>query len=283
MLLIANPCASAAELTKGGGGASPLPVPPAWTFRLTPYAWLPALSGKTTVRGRTTDVEASFADVIRTTFDNGGTLAALMLDGEARNGRFAIFGDVIWDRVTLSPSSVKSRTLDAGVAGTLGTSLNATSNTVIIEAGGGYQFAQLGPVAFDVIAGARYWIQKADLDLALFPTLDVGGLEIRGNKAIARSGSIDWFDGFLGARARWLLAPGQELLLRGDVGGGGSNVSWQAIAAYSYDLTTRNGVTYSGVLGYKALHIDYEQGEGRSKYRFDMLQHGPLIGLNIRF
>jgi hypothetical protein len=263
--------------------APALPVPPSWTFRLTPYAWLPALTGKTTVKGRTTDIDASFTDVIKSTFDNGGTLAALMLDGEARNGPFSVFGDAIWDRVTLSPSSVKSKTLESGITGTLGTSLNAKSTSAILEAGAGYEFAQLGPVAFDVIAGARYWYQRVELDLALFPTLDIGDLIIRGNRAIGRSGSVDWLDGFVGARARWALAPGQEIVLRGDVGGGGSNVSWQAIAAYSYDFATRNGVTYSGVLGYKALYVDYEQGEGRTKYRFDMLQHGPVIGLNIRF
>ena len=34
-----------------------------------------------------------------------------------------------------------------------------------------------------------------------------------------RSGSVDWVDPFVGARLRQLLAPGQNLTLRGDVGG----------------------------------------------------------------
>jgi hypothetical protein len=37
------------------------------------------------------------------------------------------------------------------------------------------------------------------------------------------------------------------------------------------------------VIGYRALSVDYAQGEGRSRYEFDMLQHGPILGLSARF
>ena len=78
---------------------------------------------------------------------------------------------------------------------------------------------------------------------------------------------------------------GQELLLRADVGGFdvGSQFSWNVLAAYSFDFAVRNGVTYSGVLGYRALSVDYEKGSGASKYEYDVVQHGPLVGLAIRF
>ncbi|KAB0265749.1 hypothetical protein [Microvirga brassicacearum] len=39
---------------------------------------------------------------------------------------------------------------------------------------------------------------------------------------------------------------------------------------------TYNGITFSGVIGYRALYVDYVQGEGRQRYEFDMLQHGPV-------
>jgi hypothetical protein len=79
------------------------------------------------------------------------------------------------------------------------------------------------------------------------------------------------------------LTPEQHLEIRGDLGGGGSKFTWNALAAYAYDFKARNGVTYSGVIGYKALYVDYEQGAGRTKYGFDMLQHGPVLGLSVRF
>ena len=114
-------------------------------------------------------------------------------------------------------------------------------------------------------------------------TVDVSDLSLSRQGALAKSGSVDWVDGFAGASARVALAPGQEFLLTGNVGAGGSKFTWEAIAAYSYDFTTKNGVTYSGVLGYKALYANYEQGSGRTRFEYDMLQHGPVIGLSIRF
>ena len=42
------------------------------------------------------------------------------------------------------------------------------------------------------------------------------------------------------------VAPGHELFLRGDLGG-------------------YNGVTFSGVIGYRVLCVDYEKNEGRQR------------------
>ena len=71
---------------------------------------------------------------------------------------------------------------------------------------------------------------------------------------MARSGDVDWVDPLIGARVRHQLAPGQELLVRADIGGfgAGSEFSWNALAAYSFELAVRDGVTYSGLLGYRA-------------------------------
>ena len=73
--------------------------------------------------------------------------------------------------------------------------------------------------------------------------------------------------------------------LRGDVGGFGvgSDFSWQAIAAYAWDFARYNNVTFSGVLGYRALYVDYAQRSGRQRYESDMLQHGPVVGISARF
>ena len=228
-------------------------------------------------------MDATFIDVLANTIGKGGTLVALMADMEARKGPFALFGDVIWEKITLDPSGVRSRSVSPAISGALGAALDFKYQMAIVELGAAYEVAQLGPVAFDVLAGARYWNQTADIGLSVAGTLNLGDLSVSAGRAIARSGTVDWVDGFAGARARVTVAPGQNLMLRGDIGGGGSTFTWQALAAYSYDFTTRNGITYSGVLGYKALYVDYAQGSGRTLYEFDMLQHGPVIGLNIRF
>ena len=93
-----------------------------------------------------------------------------------------------------------------------------------------------GNVAFDVLAGARYWHQKMDVGLDLSTTVDLGDLVLRGNKAIAKSGSVDWLDAFAGVRARVSLAPGQNLQLRGDLSRG-HWVSLQAGSRSGHRLT----------------------------------------------
>ena len=139
--------------------------------------------------------------------------------------------------------------------------------------------------AIDILAGARYWHEDMSINLALAGTLDTGDLSISGNRAIARSGSVDWVDPLVGGRIRYNLAPGQDFILRGDVGGFGvgSQFTWNALAAYSFVFSKRDGVTYSGLLGYRALSADYEQGSGRTKYVYDVVMHGPVTGLTIGF
>ena len=155
----------------------------------------------------------------------------------------------------------------------------------IVEVGAAYEVARSGPLAFDVLGGARYWYQEADLSLEVTRTVDIGDLELAGARAFARSGSVDWLDPVIGARVRYAVAPGHELFLRGDIGGFGvgSDFSWQAIGGYGFDFGAYQGITFSGVIGYRALSVDYAQGEGRRRYEFDMLQHGPILGVSMRW
>ena len=63
----------------------------------------------------------------------------------------------------------------------------------------------------------------------------------------------------------------------------GSQISWNLTGAYSWDFAVRGGVTYSGMLGYRALSVDYSKGSGLSTYEYDVLQHGPIMGLTAKF
>jgi hypothetical protein len=252
-----------------------------WTFRVTPYGWLTALKGTQTVRGRSVDVDASFADIV----EKSDTLVGLMADFEARYGRWALIGDAVWTKVGLGGDTTHTRSPAAGVVGTVGASLGLDFQMAIVEFGAAYELARSGALALDVLAGGRYWYQQANLSVDLAATVDLGDLVVAGSRAIAKSGSVTWVDPMVGGRLRYEIAPGQQFTLRADVGGFGvgSRFSWQAIAAYGYDFAVKNGVTYSGVIGYRALYVDYTKGSGTSRYAFDMLQHGPVVGLSLRF
>jgi len=260
---------------------APPPMPVSWSFRFVPYGWLTSLNGTQTVRGRSVKVDAGFVDIV----EKSDTLGGLMGDFEARNGPFALLGNVVWSKIGVERGNARSRALAPGVTGTLGTSLGLDIEMVIAEVGAAYEVARFGPLAFDVLGGARYWYQQADLSFDFTAAVDLGDLQIAGAQAFARSGSVDWLDPVLGARLRYTVVPGHELLLRGDIGGFGvgSDFSWQAIGAYGFELGTYQGIVFSGVIGYRALYVDYAQGGGRRRYEFDMLQHGPVFGVSARF
>ena len=84
---------------------------------------------------------------------------------------------------------------------------------------------------------------------------------------------------------RHQFAPNLNLVVSGDVGGFsvGSQFSWQALAALNYDFYVRNNVTWSGMIGYKALYVDYSRGAGLTRYEYDMNMHGPIFGVSARF
>jgi hypothetical protein len=259
---------------------TPVALPPVWSFRFTPYGWLTSMKGTQTVRGRSTKVDASFIDIV----EKSDTLVGLMGTFEARNGPFALYGDLVWSKVGIEGGNVRTRTPAHGITGTVGRAAELDFQMAIVEVGAAYEVARSGPLAFDVLGGARYWYQEADLSLEVTRTLDIGDLELAGTRAFARSGSVDWLDPVIGARVRYAVAPGHEVFLRGDIGGFGvgSDFSWQAIGGYGFDFGAWNGITFSGVIGYRALSVDYAEGEGR-RYEFDMLQHGPILGVSMRW
>jgi hypothetical protein len=217
-----------------------------------------------------------------------------MGDVEARHGPFALFGDAVWTKIGISGSRATTRSVAPGIVGSLGAAADLKIQMAIVEGGAAYEVGRFAvpfgdrvsiPAAFDVLAGGRFWYQKADVSFNLAGTVDIDDLVLTRDRAIARSGSIDWIDPFIGGRVRLAVAPGQEIFIRGDIGGfgAGSQFSWQAIAGYGFDFATRDGVIYSAVIGYRALSVDYAQGFGRTRYEFDMVEHGPVLGVSVRF
>jgi hypothetical protein len=260
----------------------PSPAPASdWTFRAVPYAWFTALNGDATVRGRTSHVDMTFIDIV----DKSDSIAALMGNFEARNGRWAFYGDVVWEKLNLSGSGFKTRSFEAGGGASLDVNAELDIEMLIAEGSLTYEAWRWGDAAFDVVGGARYWRQNGDLSLNATAGLDVSDLQLSGSRATTGSRTVDWVDPLIGAQMRYPVAPGQHIFVRGDIGGfgAGSDFSWNTIAAYSVEFGSYRGVLFEAAIGYRALYVDYSKGEGRNRYEFDMLQHGPLLGLTMRF
>ncbi len=273
---------------------APPPMIDTWTFRVTPYAWATSLSGHTTIKGFTTDIDASFFDILRhTQFPKG--LFEVAAFGEARYGRFAILTDIAYLKLGIGVNESRSRNIGQLATLGIGASAGLTVQMVVAELAAAYEVAHWGATmspgsgtALDLYAGGRLWWQQGDARLTVSGTLaGLGpfGLKFNGDGTLSAEGTKQWIDPVIGARLRHQFAPGLNLIVSGDVGGFdvGSRFSWQALAALDYDFMKTNSAIWSGMIGYKALYVDYSTGSGFTRYEYDMTMFGPIFGITARW
>jgi len=93
--------------------------------------------------------------------------------------------------------------------------------------------------------------------------------------------SESWFDPTVGLR--YVTPLGEKWVFSGaaDIGGAGvgSDLTWYWSANIAYRMTQRSQI----YAGYRYIDFDYEDGEGRDRFKFDMAQHGPLVGFRFEF
>lgn len=253
------------------------PFRSAWTVDVVPYAWGPWVNGTTSVVGRSANVHANQIQALEHLEQ-----VPVMLYTEVRRGPWGFYGDIISGSVGFDESAVRTRP-----SRTLSGALGLDASAFIGEFGAVYEIAEWesggATTAIDVLGGLRAWNQQADLKLKLTETIDIHHLVIERGYAVAKSGTVGWVDPLVGARLRRTLREGEEIYLRGDVGGfhAGSQFTWNITAAYAFELCAGDLATFTGLIGYRLLDVDYSRGRGYSLYTFDVLMQGPLLGLAI--
>jgi hypothetical protein len=122
------------------------------------------------------------------------------------------------------------------------------------------------------------------LDIVGSANIPALGLTQTGHLANANSGDMIWVDPLVGARVRQELASGDEFRLQGDIGGFGvgSKISWQAVGGYVHNFQLY-GLNWQGMIGYRALEVDYSQGGGDSERGINLVMHGPIVGIGLKF
>ena len=248
-LALATP-ARAQEATTEAGPAD------RWSFALAPYLWMIELDGNATVGGIKTDVDVPFKDSLKDLSFGG------MLLGTVRKGRFGFALNGVFTRV--SP--------DDSVGGV---DIDTTSDLASLAAAPFYRVvdwtyregADGTPRRFflEPYAGARWNYLRVEL-------------EIRGGRQFDQNQS--WVDPIVGTRFGLDLTDRLMLAGAGDVGGvvTGSDFAWnvQGYLAYQTKLFGRETILS---VGYRALHTDYDH----DNFKWDVTQHGPIIGTAIRF
>jgi hypothetical protein len=291
LLAAEGPAARADDTTTQATPDAAAADPDAWRFRFALYGWAPSVAGSLTARGQTVNVNASFIQILQ----KSDSLLGYMGYFEADKGRVGFYLDTVWAKLGFDSSTTTQRNPIAGLQISTSRNTAATYSFAIIEAGGLYELARWpgSPGSFtavDGLLGFRYWNSRVDVNFDFDGTIDFTRLsnalgrniEFSRSFALARSGDLDWIDPVVGVRLRHQFTPSQEIMVRGDVGGFGfqSNFEWQAVGVYSYAWQF-TGYQLAALIGYRALGVNYSNTGNNNSV--DLVLHGPIIGLSVRF
>lgn len=232
-----------------------------WQFEATPYLFAAAMDGKIGVRGVTSAVDASFGD-IADNLDQG-----FMGLFTARKGRWSYDLEGVYMKLADEGSkSVNGPFGEVIVDG----ALEVTSRMTIYQ--GSVSYRVLDEItAVDLVGALRYLKLETDANVAITTTPAIvfpGG-------ANSASGSDSWTDVVVGVRALRALNEQWSLMGYGDVGGGGSDLTYQIMFGANWAFAGNFAVK----AGYRLLDWDYEDG-GTT---WDITASGPYLGLGIQF
>ena len=222
-----------------------------WSFQLAPYLWVAGLDGEVAAAPLPpVSVDAGFDEIVE------NMDIAFMLEGEARKGRIGVLVDVLYLSLSADGETPGRLFSDAELEAT------TLSGTALL----GYRILDGERSAVDLMAGGRMWRVRTEL------TLGTGLLAAR-----QADETNTWADPILAARAVVNLGGGFELPIYADIGGFGvaSDLTWQVFAGVAYRFSD----AWRGVVGYRHLDVDYEDGG----FLWDVSLSGPIVGATFRF
>jgi hypothetical protein len=147
---------------------------------------------------------------------------------------------------------------------------NVSAKQFIWEAAGLYRLTSF----LEIGAGGRlnYLQTGVDVRINAFP---IGTEEVTGDK------SKTWYDPILIARLTADIKDKWLFQFRGDVGGFGigSDLTWQLQGYAGYRFTK----VFQLSAGYRILSTDFNYGEDRKQFIFDVNEFGPVIRIGFNF
>jgi hypothetical protein len=227
--------------------ATPAPPSEGWRFQLIPYLWGSDFKGRIGIGDRSAGVDASFSDIL------SELNFAFMGNFQANRDRFVTATDLIY--LNLSD--------ERATPGPLFSSVDAIQRSFILAPVAGYRIAGSENAFVDVLGGIRFWRVNGELKFAsgLLPDVNV-------------EGNRKWVDGIFGLRGRTHLSPAWFINGYADIGGGGSNLTYQFLGTMGANI----GQRYAIVFGYRHLKVNYN----KDQFLFDNAMGGPIVGFAIK-
>jgi hypothetical protein len=239
-----------------------------WHFTVTPYLWLPDVSGSLTYTNPT-----GAGGSVSTQIDPSSYLESLdfagMFTAEGRKDNWVLFTDYIYLHMGGHDSAVQSVT---GPGGIVTVPVNVSGATTLVTnvwtLAGGYSVVHKPDVSLDLFGGARLLNLSSSLSWNF--TGPAGGLV----KAGSTSETINKWDGIVGLKGEVRFGESKWFMpFYGDIGAGSSNSTWQALLGAGYRFGWGDLVFVVRSLSYN--FTDSSQ--------LDVRMTGPALGASFRF
>jgi hypothetical protein len=252
-----------------------------WIFNVAPYIWLPTVHANLqynlppTLGGRLpTELSSGPGDYI------SNLNFAAMLAADARYDRFSVLTDFIYTNANAGSTNIRSLDFfglpSMPISRSLETSTSSRMAATVWTLAGGYTVLEGDWGNFDLLAGFRYLGVNSTTNYSLDLTV-VGprgnGASFGGIGGISASRTI--WNGIVGLRGRIRLpVEGLFIPYYFDIGGGGSQPTWQIASGLGYQ---------TGWVGVSALYryLSFEQGSSSIVKNLNM--GGPMIMVNFTF
>lgn len=215
----------------------------AWSYRVTPYAWVPSLSLDAAIGPNPPATsETDLFDILD---------FALLMSGEARKGRWGVITE--FNYLDLGD--------EASVAGGL-VNFETDLKGFMIGAALAYRFFESPKVAADVFGGARLWSLDTEIDFVNLPSI---------------SREATFTDPIVGVRGQYEIDNSWFLTSLAEVGGFGvgSEFQWELLGRVGYRVSD----TFSIGIGYRHLELDFD----RSGVDASVAISGPFLAVDIVF
>ena len=217
-----------------------------WEYAANLYLWGCGLDGTIAAQNQTVEVDQSFGDIL------SNLEFAFMGAVRASNGQWSVTGDIVY------------AALGASTTGPLGNPIEVDVDQVIIGGDLGYEVAD----KVEVLAGARFVHVSNTIDFR-----DPLNIEVDADR--------NWVDPIIGVRFMPDLTDNLSWWTRFDLGGFdvGSDFTWQLNSNLLWRFSERAGLAF----GYRVIDIKYDDEEGDNEFVYDIVQHGPVAGLVVKF
>ena len=220
-----------------------------WHFEFAPYLWMSGIHGDITTKGKTTDVDLSFKDIIE--HFQGGFQGHL----EAGYKRWSLMLDATYLDLN---DDFEKQVDEIPFKG------NVKQKLDLIDAGVFYRILGSSSAALELLAGARYFESDVTIKFDHIP-----------HKISDDEHSTS---PIVGARVTYDFTSKIHTWIRGDIGGfhvDNMNNTWSAIAGLGYTIVDHVDIG----IAYRAVKINYENDNSA----INTLMRGPMIGVDFYY